>query len=159
MKNVIPLSGICACLFCNALKAQESVNAGGGNWVETNMTVAYSLGQVFYEPVVYSQGSVTPGVQQPYETPFVTVLSSTAFEPDIQVAPNPATDLLHVFFPAYSDSPYTMTLLDLTGKNLYTERISNETSRLPIAAFAPGVYFLQIKNNDQAVKVFKIIKQ
>ncbi|GHV31059.1 hypothetical protein FACS1894177_04790 [Bacteroidia bacterium] len=83
--------------FSLELKAQESVNAGGGDIKSSDIVISYSVGQVFVEPVAYPEGSLTPGIQQVY--------------------PNPATDYL-----------------------------------------ASGVYFLQIADKEQIVKVFKIIK-
>jgi hypothetical protein len=164
MKTFISLAGMCACLLGSALHAQESplesINAGGGYLNNAGVSVAYSFGQVFYEPTVFMYGSLTPGIQQPGERSLATDWSPQTSEPDIQVAPNPATDFLVVSFPsAYCDSPHSMSLLDLTGKNLYSEKISNETARLPLAAFAPGVYFLQIKNDNQVIKLFKILKK
>jgi hypothetical protein len=153
------LLGVYSCIFCDTLKAQESINAGGGDIVEANLAIAYSLGQVFFEPVVYTNVSVTPGIQQSYEIASAVGLPPVAAELKLQVYPNPAKDYLELSFPAYNTAKYTMTLIDQSGKNLYIEEIKKEISRMEVSALASGVYFLQIKDNERIIKVFKTVKK
>ena len=47
--------------------AQESTVASGGNGTGEGGSVSYSLGQVSYSSNSGSNGSITEGVQQPYD--------------------------------------------------------------------------------------------
>ena len=60
------------------------------------------------------------------------------------VYPNPAADRL--YFHPNSDSPYTWTLTDLTGKTLLTGEAVGETT-INTKGCASGMYLLQISGD------------
>jgi hypothetical protein len=140
------------------LQAQESVNSGGGDVVDSKIVISYSLGQVFFEPASSSENAVTPGIQQAYEISLTTGLPDVA-NLTIQVYPNPATEYLNLSFPGFNEKKYTLTLTDPTGRNIYIDEIKNKISKIEVQALAAGVYFLQIADKKQLIKVFKIIKK
>jgi hypothetical protein len=147
------------CLSSMELKAQESVNAGGGNVVNSDVNISYSIGQVFVAPVTYSQGSVTPGIQQPYEISLVSGLPKVAAELKIQAYPNPAIDYLLLSFPEYRKTNYSLRLIDMAGKTLYLNEIKEEISRIEVQSLTSGLYFLQVLCREEMLKVFKVIKK
>ena len=61
-------------LGLTGLQAQESVNATGGNAQGSGGSVSYSVGQLFYLIITGETGSVSEGVQQPYEISVVTAV-------------------------------------------------------------------------------------
>jgi hypothetical protein len=156
MKNLAILSS--AFLACISLQAQESINAGGGDTTDPEITIAYSIGQVFSEPVIYTEGSLTPGIQQPYEISLVSALPEMNADLQIRAYPNPATDYLLLSFPGYRKAAHTMRLIDSSGKNIYMDEVKEELSRLEMQSLSPGTYFLQIASKEQIIQLFKIIK-
>ena len=61
---------ISAFLFFMALtglQAQEAISASGGNASGSNGTLSYTVGQVVSSYIIGSEGTVTQGVQQPWE--------------------------------------------------------------------------------------------
>ena len=54
-------------LWVGLAQAQESANASGGDASGSGGTVAYSVGQVVYTTNTDASGTVSQGVQQPYE--------------------------------------------------------------------------------------------
>ncbi|MDR0680698.1 MAG: T9SS type A sorting domain-containing protein [Dysgonamonadaceae bacterium] len=144
---------------CLSLQAQESVNAGGGDIAESGITIAYSIGQVFSEPVIYTEGSLTPGIQQAYEITLVSTLPEMNLDLQIRAYPNPADDYLLLSFPEYRKAVHTLRLIDSSGKNIYMDEVKEELSRLEVQGLTQGVYFLQIANKEQIIQLFKIIKK
>jgi hypothetical protein len=159
MRKSTVLFSVFLCCFYISLHAQESVNAGGGDVVEPEIIIAYSIGEVFYDPIAYAGGSLTPGIQQAYEIAFVSALPEVKAGLQIRAYPNPATDYLLLSFPGYKSEKHTMTLFDPSGRNIYLDEIKNELSRLEVQNLAPGTYFLQIANKEQIIQLFKIIKK
>jgi|SRR5690554_3243411 len=61
-------------LGLTALKAQESVNATGGDASGEGGSVSYSVGQITFQTHTGTNGSVAQGVQQPFEISVVTAI-------------------------------------------------------------------------------------
>ena len=80
-------------LFALSLKAQESIQASGGDALGSGGSSSYSIGQAIYSSYVDSGGSMTEGVQQAFEeqTLNVSELDSNGI---VSVYPNPVTDQL-----------------------------------------------------------------
>jgi hypothetical protein len=54
--------------FCMiAVNAQENITVSGGTLSGIDGAVSYSVGQIFYITYSGAKGSITQGVQQPYE--------------------------------------------------------------------------------------------
>ncbi len=69
----------------------------------------------------------------------------TYTQPVISIYPNPAND--HVFLhSSIVDKNATITLLDITGKKLFTQQGINQSNRIDTKEFAPGIYFLRINS-------------
>jgi hypothetical protein len=153
------LSGILLFFSVAASHAQESINAGSGDIATANLSMSYSIGQVFTVPVAYAAGSVTPGIQQPYNiTDLVSGLPNVVAELKILAYPNPAIDYLELSFPGYNKETYTLRLIDQIGRLISLEKIKAETTRMDVHALVPGIYFLQVTEKEKTVKTFKIVK-
>ena len=68
MKNLRKVL-IAFCLFGygTAIQAQEAVAAAGGEATGSGGTVSYTIGQINYTTNTGAGGTITQGVQQPYE--------------------------------------------------------------------------------------------
>lgn len=54
----------------------------------------------------------------------------------------------------------TLTVTDITGKVFWQNKTSNaQNTIIPSDGFAPGIYFLQVKNNNQPSGVYKLVKE
>ena len=84
---VLLLSSISLC----SLKAQTSVNGGGGNATGSAGNVSYTIGQTFYTTQSTSAASSTQGVQQPYEISITSGLKETLITLNLSVYPNPTS--------------------------------------------------------------------
>ncbi len=138
-------------------KAQQNTVSGGGVYNNANGSVTFSLGQIDYRSQTSNGGTITQGLQQPYEI-FTTGILSNQKQLNFSVFPNPATDRITI----ESSEPLVyeihFELFDVKGKMLEKSKITQQSSSLDLSQFAVGIYFLTIRNNKSAIKNFKIIK-
>jgi PKD repeat protein len=74
----------------------------------------------------------------------------------VTVFPNPAQSQLQV---NKAQAGTTLRLLDVSGRQVLTQRITRDTETIDISALAPGIYFLQLKNNAGQEASMKLVKQ
>lgn len=142
----------------HCLNAQQSVNASGGKGTGTGGSFSFSIGQIDYVAAVGTNGSVSEGVQQPFE---IFVLGTDEI-PDIKLAlsvyPNPTTDLLFIKNED-SNLEFNYQLFDVTGKLLSSSAKMEQVNQIDMALFKTGTYILLIQTESNVTKSFKIIKK
>ena len=147
-------------LFLGALhvNAQTAVSSAGGNATGSTGNVSFSVGQVSYTTNSGSTGTVAQGVQQPFE--IQTVLGVNNFNINLQmmVYPNPATNVLSLEIKDYNLNEMKYELVDLNGRTIANNKIATETTTLQLNNFPAAIYLLNIMQNNQLIKTFKIIK-
>jgi hypothetical protein len=63
----------------------------------------------------------------------------------IVVYPNPTTDILYLSYIGKSLLGYTVQITDVLGRELYTEQVSNVSTKISIAKIgASGIYYVHI---------------
>lgn len=141
------------------LQAQESVNATGGNASGSGGSASYSVGQVVYTANTGTNGSVSQGVQQPYEISVVTGLEEAkGINLSVSAYPNPTTDYLTLEVKEFDLSNLRFQLYDMSGKLLQSEKITNNRTSIMMINLLPSTYFLKVIQGNKEVKTFKIIK-
>jgi Secretion system C-terminal sorting domain len=154
-----PIAFLASSLLWGGLcQAQESINANGGNATGTGGSVAYSIGQVVYTTNTGSAGSVAQGVQQSYTILSVGIKNETALAMSLSVFPNPTTDVLSLTIADFNADKLNYQLTDLQGKVISEKLIEGNSTQISMTALTVAVYFLNITQNNQIVKSFKIIK-
>lgn len=164
--GVIQISkGLIAIFFvsCSLLThAQETVPASGSNATGSGGTVSYTIGQLVYTTSIGSNGSVSHGVQQPYEISEVTGIEE-AKEILLQcfATPNPATEFIKLkvdISAKYDIKSMSFHLYDLNGKLIETKKLVESETSIDMSALVPATYFLNVVNGKETIKSFKIIK-
>lgn len=143
-------------LGLGGLRAQESPTASGGDASGSGGSVAYSIGQVVYTTNTGTNGSMAQGVQQPYEISVNTGVNETAIKLEMSAYPNPTSNNLTLKTEEYANLSYQ--LYDLQGKLIENKRIAANSTIITMDALPSATYLLEITNNTQLVKTFKIIK-
>jgi hypothetical protein len=144
------------------LTAQETISTAGGNAINSGGSMSFSIGQIVYNSITGSNGSIVQGVQQPFEISVVTAIEEdNKIDILISAYPNPTTNtiILNVS-PSFVNNIHSMSyqLYDIIGNFLMKEEILNIETSIDMNNFAPSIYFLKvIYNNKQLIK-FKIIK-
>lgn len=148
------------CLLISAYSfAQKDLVSSGGNATGTGGTVSYSVGQVAYQNYTSGTGTITQGVQQPFEifvvlanNEFATSFSATLF-------PNPAiTSVVLTIDTSVVGTKLIYELTDVTGKLIRTNRITSDETIINVEGFAEACYFLNIIDGNKRVKTFKLLK-
>jgi hypothetical protein len=146
-------------LWVGLAQAQQSANAAGGDATGTGGTAAFSAGQVVYTTNTGSNGSVAQGVQQAYEISVVTgIKNETKASMSLVVFPNPTTSLLNLQISDLKTEQLSYQLTDAIGKLIIENKIIESSTQINMNAQAEAIYFLNIIQNNQTVKTFKIIK-
>jgi len=141
------------------LQAQESTNATGGNASGSGGSASYSVGQVAYQTYTGTSGSVSEGVQQPYEISVVTGLDEAkGINLSVTAYPNPTTDYLTLSIGEFEISNLSYQLYDMNGKLLQSEKITGTQTSIVMSNLVPANYFVKVIQGNKEVKTFKIIK-
>ncbi|MFC6096440.1 T9SS type A sorting domain-containing protein [Flavobacterium qiangtangense] len=139
--------------------AQQSANATGGKASGSGGTVSYSVGQVAYTSLAGSNGSVSQGVQQPFEiSEVLSIEGAEHISLNPTAYPNPAKDKLTLNLQNYDGSSLALQLFDLNGKLLYNEKIMSAETVINMQDYPFGLYFLKVTSAARDIKTFKIIK-
>ena len=150
---------ICAFFGIAHLQAQEAVVTTGGNAAGSSGAISYTVGQVAYTTNTGSNGSVAQGVQQPFE--IQTVLGMDNFNINLQMSvyPNPTTNYLQLEVKNMDFSYLSYQLFDLNGRLIANQKITSETSTIPMEQLPTAVFLLKVVDNNKEIKTFKIIKK
>lgn len=135
--------------------AQECVASGGSS----SGSIACTIGLPFYQPMSGSSGSVTPGVQHAFTVTEVAVgdMARQSFV-DIAAYPNPATDRILLRTGSQDINNINFTLTDLNGRTLKSGLADGYITEIPVSSLSPAVYLLYVREGNNHLKTFKIIK-
>lgn len=139
---------------------QESLVSAGSNANGTGGSLSFTIAQTIYTTNFSSSGSVSQGVQQPYE--IQTVLGENNFEIKLEltVYPNPTTDILNLYVKNYNSDSIQYQLFDLNGRLIISDRIYNETTSFSMQNLPSAVYILKVLSSSNVeIKTFNIIKK
>jgi hypothetical protein len=147
-----------SCLLIGALAfGQTSLNASGGGTSNASGSISYSIGQVAYQSVSNTSGSVSQGVQYAFEISTLS-LEENALKLSLMAYPNPTQELLNLRVGNYNQEKLAYKLIDLEGKVISEATINSETTAIDIKQLPVATYFVEVYNDAKKIQVFKIIK-
>lgn len=141
------------------IDAQESINAGGSNITTDFGSISFSIGQVFYTNLKNDYGTITQGVQQPYEIYSLGQDKFPQITLNLGIYPNPIISLLNLKIEDENFDGVEYELYDVTGKLLMDEKVTERESQIQMGHLSRNVYLLRVLRNTILIKTFKIIKQ
>ncbi len=144
--------------YANVATAQKNTVATGGEATGSGGTVSYSVGQIDYEQISGSSGTVTLGVQQPFEIFVLGVNDHPNIQIEMAVFPNPTRSNLTLRLGGLPNEGMHLILYDLMGRSIYKDRILSDETQIPMESLATSAYILRIVENNTLLKTFKIIK-
>jgi Secretion system C-terminal sorting domain len=146
------------CIF-SLVKGQVSVNALGGNAVGPSGSVSYTIGQLDYISVTHVDGTITQGVQQPYEISFIpTTPEDENIHILYKVYPNPTSSSLVLYIDKTDFKDLSYALYNFSGTLILKSRIVQAETIINMQGYAPSEYLLHVTEGDQKIRIFKIIK-
>jgi len=158
MKAIAVLLFLFSFLFNPISFAQQAVLSSGGDTSGSGGSLSYSVGQIAYHTNSATSGeSSAEGVQHAYEIyAYASIEEGNTNSFTVTISPNPATDIINIKSIEFAFSSYS--LFDFKGKLLKTKKLNSENTIINLEKYSRGSYLLKIKNKNQLVKSFKIIK-
>jgi hypothetical protein len=138
--------------------AQKNTVTSGGEATGSGGTVSYSIGQIDYKDQSGNNGDVNQGLQQPYEIFIVGIDANPEISLEMVLYPNPTDADINLKVGKKFVGKFTYQLFDLNGKRLVNEKISGVITSIPTSILRSATYFLNVSDDSQVVKTFKIIK-
>lgn len=141
------------------LYAQEAIPASGGEASGNNATVSYSVGQLVITTNTDANGSVSHGVEQPFEISIVLGIEQNLINLSFVVFPNPATDLLTIQNKSDFKNNISYQIYDINGRLLESKKLTGENTTISTSNLAVSSYFIKILQSNKVIKIFKILKK
>jgi hypothetical protein len=139
--------------------SQDTTPASGGNASGTGGSVSYTTGQIVYTTNTGTNGSLSQGVQQPYEISVVTgIEESSDISLAIVVYPNPAKDFIRLKIVTPDVENISYQFYDINGSLIIGNKVVGPETDISIQNISPSTYFLKVNDKNKVLKTFKIIK-
>ena len=148
------------------LQAQTVIPATGGDATGTGGSTSYTVGQVTYTTNTETGGTVSQGVQQPFEIIVETGIEQQGISLACIVYPNPVTHYLILSIDANVQTMHASSqqqqlsyqLFDTKGQMITTGKVTTAETKVVTDNLIQGNYLLRVVGNNQAIKTFKIVK-
>ena len=165
MKNLRTiLFGFCIFGYGIATQAQEAATTAGGDASGSGGKVNYTIGQIVYTTNTGGNGTITQGVQQPYEVFVLQAVNELGYGKDIlgiNLFPNPTDNIIKLKIDAaaiHGLQSISYMLYDMNGKLIENNKVNGTETSISMGALSPAIYFLKVTENSKELKVFKIVK-
>jgi hypothetical protein len=139
--------------------SQESIPVSGGAAVGSGGTANYTVGQVFYTTHTTTAGSVSQGVQHPFEFQTLSNAALTTVNLTAVTYPNPTKDFIILKITDTALNNLRYTLFDVNGKSIASGSITESSTQVQLKHLAIGAYVLKVSQKNKSLKTFKILKQ
>ena len=139
--------------------SQEAVSASAGEASGSGGSGSYTVGQVFYTTQTAATGSVSQGVQHPFEFQTLSNAALTTVNLTAVSYPNPTKDFIILKITDSALNNLRYTLFDVNGKAIASDSITESSTQIQLKHLAIGAYILKVSQQNQSLKTFKILKQ
>ncbi|MBP6334611.1 MAG: T9SS type A sorting domain-containing protein [Bacteroidia bacterium] len=155
--KIILANWLCLLLAVSGFAQSGSV-AGGGNATGAGGSVSYSIGQTNYETDFGNDGSVTKGLQQPYEISIISGMDKVDILLTATIYPNPTASYITLDIADFELKKMTCELFTIQGVLIKKELLTKAQTDIDMAGLSEGTYLLKILSASNEIKTFKIIK-
>lgn len=138
--------------------AQENTDALGGMAYGAGGSVSYSIGEVDYINATGPGGSITEGVQQPYEIIVISGIEDKDINLSFAIFPNPTADFVVLSVQNANTAYMTYGIYDIEGKLIEKQDVNDSRTTIAMRDLANGIYFIKVLRKSSEVKLFKVIK-
>jgi hypothetical protein len=158
MKTTTCLFFLLAAFVSTDIYAQQGVTASGVEAFGVGGNASISTGQVFYTEISSQRGTVTQGVQQPFE---IYVLGKDNFKSislNATIYPNPTVSNISLRIESDDLTGMKYELYDLNGRTLCKDFITEKETVVNMEKYPGAIYILKVYSGSSELKSFKIIK-
>ncbi len=89
----------------------------------------------------------------------MAVNNQSALGNEISLYPNPTTAIVNIAIPSQLNGTVSVEIYDAVGKLVISEKLTKDVTTINTSKLEDGIYMFKIINNNQAVKVGRMIKQ
>jgi hypothetical protein len=139
--------------------SQEALPVSGGTAAGSGGSASYTVGQVFYTSHTTTAGSVSQGVQHPFEFQTLSNAALTTVNLTAVTYPNPTKDFIILKITDSALHNLRYTLFDINGKAIASGSITESSTQVQMKYLSIGAYVLKVSQKNKALKSFKILKQ
>lgn len=148
-------------LFFNA-KSQsigpEVVSNGGDYFSNSNLSIAWTIGEPVIETAIGANNTLTQGFHQGLY--YMVNIKEQISNVNINVFPNPSADIVNIEINNSISKNFKIELFDNLGNLLLLKSFKNNTTQISLNKFANSVYYLKISNIDEnKFDTYKILKK
>ncbi len=143
-------------MISNVSLGQSLVVTAGGDATGTG-SASFTIGQVFYESLIGTSGSVVPGTQQPREIS-LTPISGLMPYSSLNVYPNPVSEKLFFEWNGQAYSKLRGKIYDIDGQTIMEFSLEEENFFLDLQELTPRLYHLMIYDGDEEIWSYRIVK-
>ena len=146
-------------LITQLAQAQEAIPVSAGTAEGSGGSANYTVGQVFYTTNTTTAGSVSQGVQHPFEFQILSNAALTTVSLTAVTYPNPTKDFIILKITDTTLHNLRYTLFDINGKAIASSSITESSTQVQLKYLAIGAYVLKVSQKNKPLKTFKILKQ
>ena len=140
-----------------AASAQSVIVPFGGDATDGSVTVSYTVGQVAVQANSDGGTTIYEGVQQPYEIQIIGIDDYPGITLNAMVYPNPTVGNVQLTMNNVQLEG-EVKVFDANGKFLFSREIEGGTTEIPMSDLSAGTYFVNVVNEKQVLKTFKVVK-
>ena len=141
------------------LSAQNNVVSAGNSTATSAGSLSYTLGYLSTSSMSQGGAVVSEGLQHAYEIYNTSSVSEASTNFNISVYPNPSVDVLNLEMDKQSQACFTYQLFDLIGKKISEAATLEEKAQIDMKDLSSGNYLLIVKQDQNILKSFRIIKK
>ena len=142
-------------LSTSTIYAQEVVSTQGDSYYTGSASMDFTIG----EPIINTESDGTYDITQGFHQTNWNFagLEDLAPEMDVNIYPNPTSDVLIISTKQFEGVNFTLT--DGKGKLVQHDELSEETTSVDVQHLTPGSYSVTLfDRNQNKLKTFKLIK-
>jgi hypothetical protein len=159
LRTAIRVQGSFFLLACaSPLIAQAGIGIAGGHATSEDISISYSVGQVFNNAFSHPDYYVSQGIQHPMllwinQTPVQEMETA-----GIRIYPNPVANALHIERQSTDLQRCRVLLINMQGQVLIDKTFDAAEIVLPIESIAVGSYLLKINIGKLETYTYTILK-
>ena len=128
--------------------SQESINSSGGVQKGTGGTVSCSVGQLVIQTDSSFAGIAHQGIQRPKRAGRNRTKNKEQERFSFTAFPNPTEDNLTLKPESSTAEAYSYCLYDPQGRKVMSERLNGPSTLIEMSGMVPGIYLVQILNEE-----------
>ena len=149
---------VCLILTNFVLNAQENISSIGLSFSGNGGAISYSVGQVTCDFNSGNNGTVSQGVQQPYEIYSTAGSNISNIILELKAYPNPTKDQLFLSYSDFQNENLSYHLYNNQGKLIRIKNCENNQTLISLKDYPSNTYILSVIKEKTIIKTFRIIK-